>query len=97
MTNQDEEIMNLKKEIMNLKEGYEMIKNYINYIMKKLKKDNNIPSWDIENQLPIEVSSIEQLSIHTEDKHKNNKHIYNKQFCYYNAQLINNVSINVLI
>jgi hypothetical protein len=70
MTNQDEEIMNLKEEIMDLKEGYEMIKNYI---MKKLKKD------DTEKQPPIEVSSIEQLSIHTEDKHKNN-HI-----CYYNA------------
>ena len=73
MTNQDEEFMNLKEEIMDLKEGYEMIKNYINYIMKKLKKD------DTEKQPPIEVSSIEQLSIHTEDKHKNN-HI-----CYYNA------------
>ena len=47
------------------------------------EKDDNIPSWDTDdNQPSTEVSSIEQLSIHTEEVN----HKYKKNdICWYNA------------
>jgi cell division protein FtsB len=55
MTNQDEEIMDLKKEIMDLKKeimdlkkGYEVIKNYI---MEKLKDDEKKVNNTNENTI----------------------------------------------